>query len=531
MAAAVPGRAERRRLQLTFAGLLMSVLLAALDQTIVATALPSIVGDLNGLEHISWVITSYVLASTVGLPVYGKLGDLYGRKRVFQAAIVVFLLGSMLCGIAQDMGQLVVFRALQGLGGGGLFIGAQAVIADLVSPRERGKYMGVIGAAFGLASVSGPLLGGFLTDVASWRWVFYINLPLGIASLLFVQAFLHLPPVPRAAPRLDYLGTLLLAAASVAVVLLTSWAGTVHPWGSPRILGLAAASVVLGGLFVLVERRAAEPIIPLHLLRDRDFLVPTGAAVCTGVLMFATISYLPTFLQMVNGASATRAGLMMIPMTLGMLVGTIGTGQLIARSGRYKVWPVLGSVVMAAGLVALSRIDATTPYWFTAAGMTVMGFGIGCLLQNLVLIVQNAAPRQEVGAATSSSNYFRQIGASFGISVFGSVFVARLGDELAASAPGAPALPVEDLNALSPQVLAGLPAPVQDAVAHAFGEALPPIFLLGLPVAALCLVLTLRIREIPLGTGTGTGVDAAPAGPPAEAPEESPGRSPGRAGG
>ncbi len=515
-----PGRSERQQLRLTFLGLLMAVLLAALDQTIVATALPSIVGDLDGLDRISWVVTAYVLAATVGLPVHGKLGDLYGRKRVFLAAVVVFLLGSVLAGAAQGMTQLIAFRALQGLGGGGLLIGAQAIIADLVPPRERGRYMGVIGAAFGLASVSGPLLGGLLTDLASWRWVFYVNLPLGLVTLVFIPRCLHLPHVRRGRVRLDVLGTALLALASVAFVLLTTWAGTAYAWTSPPILGLAGAAALLAGLFVLAERRAAEPIIPLHLFRVRNVVVPTAAAVGTGVIMFSTITYLPTYLQMAEGASATAAGLMMIPVTVGLLVGTIGTGRCIAHTGRYRRWPVLGSAVTAAGLVLLSGIDETTPYALTAAGMVVTGFGIGCLLQNLVLIVQNAVPPAEVGVATASSNYFRQIGASFGIAVFGSVFVARLDGALGAGLP--PGGPVSALDTLSPQVLASLPVPVQEAVAQAFAEALPPIFLWGLPVAAACLVLSLLIQEVPLGTTAGSAVEGAAGASPERAGDRSP---------
>ena len=497
---AVPAGPPKRNLALVFTGLVLSVLLAALDQTIVATALPTIVGDLNGLEHLSWVVTAYILAATIGLPIYGKLGDLFGRKSIFIFAIVVFLIGSALSGLAQNMGQLIGFRALQGLGGGGLMIGAQAILGDLVSPRERGKYMGLIGAAFGLASVGGPLLGGWITDTASWRWVFYINLPIGAVALAVVATSLHLHKPQGARPKLDYAGAALLALASAALVMLTSWGGTTYAWSSPQILGLAALTVVAAAVFIPVELRAAEPILPPHLFRSRNFLLPVLAGVAVGIAMFSTISYLPTFLQMVNRATATESGLMMLPMMGGLLLTSIGSGQLISRTGRYKIYPVLGCGLIIIGLVMLSRISDTTPYSFTAAGMLVMGLGLGMLLQNLVLIVQNSVPGRDMGAAISSANYFRQIGASFGIALFGSIFIHRLGNELAAAPPGAGAAVGGSINSLSPQMLRSLPVPAQDFIAGAFGNALPPIFLLSVPVVAAALVLCLFIRETPLAT-------------------------------
>ncbi|MCC9177486.1 MFS transporter [Arthrobacter sp. zg-Y750] len=489
-----------RNLGLVLTGLLLSVLLAALDQTIVATALPTIVGDLNGLEHLSWVVTAYILAATIGLPIYGKLGDLFGRKSIFIFAIAVFLAGSVLSGLSQNMGQLIAFRALQGIGGGGLMIGAQAILGDLVSPRERGKYMGLIGAAFGLASVGGPLLGGWITDAWSWRWVFYINLPIGALALAVVIASLHLPKPEGRRPKLDYAGAGLLALASAALIMLTTWAGTTYAWSSPQILALAAVTLAAAGAFIPVERRAPEPILPLGLFRNRNFLLPVLVGISVGIAMFSTISYLPTFLQMVNRATATQSGLMMLPMMGGLLLTSIGTGQLISRTGRYKVYPVAGCAVIIAGLVLLSRISDTTPYGFTALGMLVMGMGIGMLMQNLVLIVQNSVPGRDMGAAISGANYFRQIGASFGIALFGSIFIHRLGNEMAAAPPGAGAAAGGDINSLSPAMLRSLPAPAQDFIAAAFGHALPPIFLLSVPIVAAALVLCLFIKEIPLST-------------------------------
>ncbi|MCG2621476.1 MFS transporter [Arthrobacter sp. I2-34] len=493
----------RQHTNLVFLGLMMAVLLAALDQTIVSTALPTIVGDLHGLEHISWVITAYILAATIGLPIYGKLGDLFGRKSIFVFAIAVFLAGSVLSGTAQNMAQLIIFRAIQGVGGGGLMIGAQAIIGDLVSPRERGRYMGLIGGAFGLASISGPLLGGFITDYFSWRWIFYINVPLGAAALAVIIPSLQLPKPDGPRPRLDYAGAVLLTVASTAVVMLTSWAGTTYAWNSPVIIGLGATVLLAALLFAAVERRAAEPVLPLGLFRTRNYALPTLMGIAVGIAMFSTIAYMPTFLQMVNGATAVQSGLMMLPLVAGMLTATIGSGQLISRTGRYKIYPVLGTVLMIAGLVLLSRISDATPYAFTAAGLVVLGVGLGCIMQNLVLIVQNSVPRRTMGAAISTTNYFRQIGASFGIALFGSIFINRLAEQLAGAPAGVPDVGTAGFGSLSPAVLRALPAPAHEAIVYAFGQALPPIFLFAVPIIGVAFVLSLFIRETPLSETVG----------------------------
>ncbi|MEV1044289.1 MFS transporter [Streptomyces sp. NPDC049916] len=484
-----------RKVRMVFLGLMLTLLLAALDQMIVATALPRIVGELHGLEKMSWAVTAYLLASTIVLPLYGKLGDLFGRKGVFQFAIVVFVIGSALAGWSRTMDELIAFRALQGIGGGGLMIGVQAIIADIVPARERGRYMGMIGAVFGLASVAGPLLGGFFTDHASWRWCFYINVPFGLVTLAVIAVVLKLPR-PAVRPRLDVLGAVLLAAASTCLVLVTSWGGTEYAWGSRTILGLAAGAVLTTALFVLVEHRAAEPIIPLRLFRDSVFNVTGLIGAVVGVALFGAASYIPTYLQMVDGASATESGLLMLPMMMGIVGGSIVSGQLITRTGRYRIYPIVGGAVSVVGMWLLSLLEADTSRLAYSFYQAVLGIGIGLVMSVLVLAVQNSVRPADLGTATSANNYFRQIGGSVGAAIFGTLFAGRLSDALGVRLPTGAELPSPE--SITPEIVHAMEPALRDAYIQAYVDAMPRIFLYLVPVLVLGLILAFFLKEKPL---------------------------------
>jgi EmrB/QacA subfamily drug resistance transporter len=499
-----PQALDGRRVLLTFSGLLLAMLLASLDQTIVSTALPTIVGELGGIGQLSWVVTAYMLAATVTIPLWGRVSDLYGRKRLFQAAIVVFLAGSALSGAAQSLGQLIAFRALQGLGAGGLMTLAMAIVADIISPRERGRYQGYIQMVFVLASVAGPLLGGLFADHLSWRWVFYVNLPIGALALAVVSTTLE-QTVPDGRPRIDYAGATLLAAALTAILLLTTWVGREYAWDSAPIAGLAVAAVALLGAFVARERRAAEPILPLRLFADPVFGVVAIVLFLTTCAFFAAIVFTPLYLQLVTGASATSSGLLLLPLMLAAATSTAVSGRLISRTGRYKRFPIAGLALMAIGLLLLSRMDETTSRPVASLFLVVFGLGFGMVSQVLTVALQNAVERSDIGIATASANLFRALGGSVGVALFGAIFAARLDVWLPREAGRVDASGLQ----ASPASLAALPAGLRDGIEAAVAHGLHTVFLVAAPVAAVALLVVLALREVPL---------RGPGGPPKAKP-------------
>ena len=493
-------QAEHRRILVILGALMMGMFLASLDQTIVSTALPTIAGDLHGLNHLSWVVTAYLLASTISIPLWGKLGDLYGRKVFFQLAIVIFVGGSMLSGLSQTMLELIACRAIQGIGAGGLIVGSQSITGDVIPPRERGRYMGYFGAVFGLSAVLGPLAGGWFTEHASWRWIFYINVPIGILAFFAIATVLHIP-VKRIPHKIDLAGLSLLSAGVTTIILLTTWGGAQYAWGSPVIIGMAIGSAALLVAFAIVETKVPEPIIPPDLFKVQTFTVATIVSFVIGFTMFGAIVYLPLYLQVVDGSSATKSGLQLLPLMAGLLVTFIVSGRLVSRTGRYKIFPIMGTGITAIGLALLSTLNPHTSYGFTALYMFVVGLGLGLVMQVLVVAVQNTVPHARLGTATSTATFFRTIGGAFGVAALGAVFSNRLLSYLRAKAtPAELRLLKGGSITQNPVQIHQLPPAQRDLFIGAFNHALGTVFIVAVPFGIVAFVLCWFLKETPLRT-------------------------------
>jgi EmrB/QacA subfamily drug resistance transporter len=498
---------RRREVMVVLPGLMLAMILAMLDNMIVGTAMPRIVGELGGLTHLSWVVTAYVLGTTVSTPIWGKIGDLYGRKSIFIASIVIFMIGSALCGMAGSdlfggptggMTELIGFRALQGLGAGGLMVNAMAIIGDLVPPRERGQYQGFMAAAMSLAMIAGPLVGGFITDHLNWRWAFYINLPIGVIALVLLVINLKLPKY-RTEHRIDWLGAALLSVGITALVLITTWGGNQYDWTSPQILGLGALAVVTLAVFVPVQLRAPEPIMPLHVFRDRNFTVISLVGFLLGFAMFGAINFLPLFQQTVQGASATNSGLLLLPMMAAAMVVSLFVGKMITKTGKYKIYPIAGGVGMALGMFLLSTMGVGTSTWLTGVYIAVLGVGMGFLMQTTMLIAQNSVEQKDLGVASSASTFFRSIGGSFGVSLFGALFNNRFIDEMTARlGPETADRIAEGGGQVNPAALAQLPAPVRTGFLESLATAISGVFWWAILFAVVVPILAAFLKEVPL---------------------------------